>query len=400
MIQHLPLFLQEKNMEIDVRHYFNAVDFSPLAEKNRLTWKYLLGSAIEKKTSALTMQNIGKLNVAIIGAPFDSRSKGNYSQQSPDKIREELYLLSKFDNKINIADFGNLKPASSLKGNYQALRDIVEIFNELKITTIIIGGSQDLSVGVCEAFKNNRLFSFSTIDSLLDIKKSKEAFNSKNYLSRVFASQPHLFQFSLLGFQSHYVATEYFAKTKGMSSHLRLGKLRDNMALAEPILRNSDVLSFDLGAIKYSEAPGRCSFSPNGLRSEEACQLAKYAGLSDRLKVFGLFEYKTEKDQYNLTAKLAAQIIWYFAEGVANRRNLKPDEDDQCITYRVEVKNIDNPLVFLKNATTNQWWMQITPRSNNPLYFACSESEYMQASNDEIPELWLSYIQKLDGLLK
>ena len=387
-------------MEMDVRHYFDAVDFIQFSETSQSNWKYLIGAAIEKKTSSLTLQNIQKLDIAIIGTPFDSRKAGTNLSDAPDKIREELYQLSKFDAKLNIADFGNLKPASSIKGNYHAIRDIVEFFHELGIVTILIGGSQDLSVGVCEAFKNNNLFSFSTIDAFLDIKKGKESFNSTNYLSRVFTSQPNLFQFSLIGFQSHYIASEYFLKTKGINKNIRLGRLRDDITLAEPILRNSNFLSFDIGAVKHSEAPGGCSFTPNGLRSEEVCQLAKYAGLSTRLKVFGLFEYDVQKDQYDLTAKLAAQIVWYFLEGFINRQAEKPDENDKCIMYQVEVKNIDKPLVFYKNTDTNQWWMQIYSYDKKPIYFGCSENEYKQASNNEIPELWLNYIQKLDELLK
>jgi hypothetical protein len=172
------------------------------------------------------------------------------------------------------------------------------------------------------------------------------------------------------------------------------------MAATEPVFRNTDVLSFDIGAVKYSEAPGGNSFSPNGLRSEEACQLAKYAGLSNRLKVFGLFELDTKKDQYNITAKLAAQIIWYFIEGFIGRNNKLPNEDDNCIMYQVEVKYIDKPVIFYKNEETNQWWLQINSLDNRPNFIACSEKEYNQASNDEIPELWLNYMQKFDDLLK
>lgn len=387
-------------MEIDVRHYFDAVDFTQFSEKVKSNWKYQFGAAIEKKTTSLTPQNIKKLDIAIIGAPFDSRKLDNNLSEAPEKIREELYQLSKIDAKLNIADFGNLKSATSIKGNFQAIRDIVELFNELGVVTIIIGGSQDLTVGICEAFKANNMFSFSTIDAFLDIKKGRESFNSTNYLSRIFTTNPNIFQFSLIGYQSHYIASEYFSRTKGINNNIRLGRLNDNISIAEPALRNSDILSFDVGAIKHSEAPGSGSFSPNGLRSEEACQLAKYAGASNLMKVFGLFEYYTEKDEHDLTAKLIAQIIWYFTEGFTMRQNENPNENDKIIMYQVEVKNIDKPLVFYKNTETNQWWMQINTTDNKLFYFACSEFEYNQASNNEIPELWLNYIQKLDELLK
>jgi arginase family enzyme len=396
----LPLFLQLKFSNMDVHYYFNSVDFSTFYNSGHLSWKYSLGASIEKNSQVLSKEKIPKINIAIVGIPFDSRKENTYSPETPDKIRAELYQLSKFNTKINIADFGNLKPASTVKGNYQALRDIVDYFNELKIVTLIIGGSQDLSIGVCDAFKGDSYFSFSTIDAFLDVKKAKEPFDSTNYLSRLFSSQPGLFQFNLIGYQSHYVATENLNRIKSVSNHLRLGNLRDNITIAEPVLRNTDFLSFDVNSIKHSEAPGSFSIAPNGLQSGEACQLSKYAGLSNRLKVFGLFDIVAENDYKNLTVKLGSQIIWYFLEGFINRDNEKPDSTENGVMFQVEVDGLDKPIVFYKNNVTNRWWLEIETEEKRKLHFACSENEYEQASNNEIPELWLNYIQKIDNVLK
>ncbi len=387
-------------MEIDIRHYFDAVDFNRFSKTSRVNWKYSLGEAIEKKTVSIDLANYKKIDIAILGIPFDSRKDENSLNESPCKIRKEIYQLAKFDSSVSIVDFGNLKTATTVKGNYQALRDIVELFNQLEIVTVVIGGSQDLTIGICEAFNTNKFFSFSTVDAFLDIKKGVESFSSTNYLSRVFVSNPNIFHFNLIAYQSHFIPHEYFSKTEGISNHIRLGKIRDDITATEPVLRNTDILSFDLGAVKHSEAPGGGGYNPNGLRSEEACQLAKYAGLSNRLKVFGLFEYIAEQDKNCLTAKLSAQIIWYFIEGFIGRNNKLPNEDDNCTMYQVEVKHIDKPLLFYRNTITNQWWMQINSLNNKPTFIGCTEKEYNQASNDEIPELWLHYIQKLDELLK
>lgn len=385
---------------MDVQYYFNSVDFSQFHHSGHLNWKYSLGAAIEKNSQILSKENISKVNVAIVGIPFDSRKENTFSPESPNKIRAELYQLSKFDTKLKIADFGNLKPASSIKGNYRALRDIVDYLNELKIITIIIGGSQDLSIGVCEAFKGDNFFSFSTIDAFLDVKKGKEPFDSNNYLSRLFMSKQKFFQFNLIGFQSHYTTSESINKIQSCGNHIRLGSLRDNIAIAEPIIRNTDFLSFDVNSLKYSDAPGTLRVSPNGLRSEEACQLAKYAGMSNRLKVFGLFDIITEKDQNELTVKLAAQIIWYFLEGFVNRDNEKLDSNENCVMFQVEVESVDKPIVFYRNTKTNQWWIEIETYEKAKFHFACSENEYVVASNNEIPGLWLNYIQKIDEVLK
>jgi arginase family enzyme len=389
-----------KIFNMDVHYYFNSVDFSQFHNKGHLNWNYSLGAAIEKNSKVFLSDNISKVNVAIIGIPFDSGKNDTNSPESPDKIRTEIYQLANFDTKLKIADFGNLKPANSIKGNYKALRDIIDYFNELEIVTVIIGGSQDLSIGVCEAFKGNKFFSFSTVDAFLDIKKGKEQFDSNNYLSRLFISKSGLFQFNLIGFQSHYVTSESFRKIQNAGNHIRLGSLRDNIGFAEPVLRNTDFLSFDINSVKHADAPGTHKISPNGLRSEEACQLAKYAGLSNRLKVFGLFDVLTENDQNDLTVKLAAQIIWYFLEGFVNRDNEKPDSGDNYVTFRVEVEGVDKPIIFYRNKITNQWWIEIETYEKLKFHFACSENEYLFASNNEITELWLNYIQKIDEVLK
>lgn len=385
---------------MDIRYYFDEVNFSAHYDSGLLNWKYSLGAIIEKNSKSLTKENIQNLNIAIVGIPFDSRKEDNYSPESADKIRSQLYQLTKYNTKINIADLGNLKPASSVKGNFQALRDIVEYFNELNIVTVVIGGSQDLSVGICEAFTRNPFFSFTTVDAFLDIKKAKEPFNSSNYLSRLFSYQPQIFQFNLIAFQSHYLPSGFLDKIKTVSEHIRLGSLRDNITFAEPVLRNTDFLSFDIISLKNSEAPGSSRVNPNGLRSEEACQLAKYAGLSNRIKVFGIFEVDPANDRNNLTVALAAQIIWYFLEGFINRGSVSRDVAQNNIKYQVEVDNIDNPIVFYKNTITKQWWMEIETTEKTRLSIACSEKEYAQATNNEIPELWLKYLQKIDHRLK
>jgi hypothetical protein len=213
-------------------------------------------------------------------------------------------------------------------------------------------------------------------------------------------SKTGLFQFNLIGFQSHYTTSEAINKIQSGGNHIRLGKLRDNIGIAEPLLRNTDFLSFDVNSLKNSDAPGTQRVLPNGLRSEEACQLAKYAGLSNRLKVFGLFDIVTEKDQNDLTVKIAAQIIWYFLDGFVNRDNVNIDSNKNCVVFQVEVEGIDKPIVFYRNTTTNQWWIEIETFEKLKFHFACSENDYVIASNNEIPGLWLNYIQKIDEVLK
>lgn len=383
---------------MDVLHYFDKVDFSAFYENGPLCWKYSIGSLIEKNTNTVAENTFKKIKVAIIGAPFDSRTEIGTSQ-APNKIREELYQLAKPAASLSVADFGNIKSANSVKGNFQAIRDVIDYFTELKITVIILGGSQDLTVGACDAFANSRYFSLSVIDSHLDLKKGKETFSSANFLSRIFSNSTHIFQFNLLAYQSHLVPDELYSKLPGISQHIRLGKLRNHIALSEPVFRNTDVISFDIGAVKFAEAPGNGIVTPNGLSSDEACQLARYAGLSSRLRVFGLFNSIFKKEDYGLTLRLGAQIIWYFLEGFMHRSD-ENFKSDVFTRYQVEVSHINKPMVFLKNTMTNQWWMEVETLNHEILHFGCSKNDYEQAAGNEIPELWIKFIQKLDETLK
>lgn len=383
---------------MNLHPYFDAVDFTEFAKDISFSWKYSLGANIEKRTLKFCEGNVKNIEIAIVGVPFETVNNNCVISNVPDLVRKQLYRLAGQGN-IDIIDFGNLKPANSHKGNYLALRDVVDYLSELGIVSIVLGGSQDFSYGVCQAFRNEKYFSFSTIDAFLDVKKGNEMLSPDNYLSRIFTRLPNVFQFSLLGYQTHYVPNEYFSKVKGVNTNIRLGQLRDDITQAEPVFRNSDFLSFDLGALKHTDAPGERKL-PNGLHSEEACQLAKYAGLSKRLNVFGLFGISTSVADYEVTVCLAAQVVWYFIEGVLQRSSLLPGDGEGFVVTKVEITELNSPLIFYRNSETNQWWIQVQSVSNEIIYVACSEKDYVDASNNEIPGFWLKYVQKIDDILK
>ncbi|MFV0591911.1 MAG: hypothetical protein ACK5M7_11050 [Draconibacterium sp.] len=383
---------------MDLKPYFDAVDFSSYPEKSRLSWKQTLGAVVEKNTLALNDANLAKVEVALIGIPFETIENSCISNSVPDTIREELYQLA-VPGKLNIIDLGNLKEAQSHKGNYLALRDIVDYLSELKIVCLLLGGSQDFSYGVCQAFGEDKMFSFSVVDAFLDVKKGVKSFQTDNYLSRIFSKQPDLFGFNLLGYQRHYIPDQLFEKIKGVGNHLSLGELHGNISLAEPIFRNSDFVSIDFGTLKFSETYGKQKL-PNGLYSEDICQLARYAGLSTRLRVLGMFEIQEDTGSCGVNVNLAAQAAWYFLEGHIQQSHMKPQDQEGFIIHKVEVWQVETPLVFYENKENGQWWMQIQSSDNSFVYLACSEQEFIDASLNEIPEIWLKYVQKIDEILK
>ncbi len=380
---------------MNLNDYFDPVDFIHLSDENSPLGKYALGNAVEVPNNAVSLKSLMKTNVVILGVPETNGVRQKKGASSPDRIRRALYRLSSFEGNLKVIDLGNLKPAKSSKGTLLALRDIIEYLNELNIVTVVLGGTQELTLGICEAYKNEPFFWLSTIDAALDVKKGTETFSSKNYLTRLFRKFPQLFQFSLIGYQQHLTGELLLQRTSSIGSHLRLGALRDNIKQAELLLRNTNVLSFDLGAIKYNEAPATSSRNPNGLYGEEACQLAHYAGLSPRLSVFGLFEIIIENDKDGLTTALAAEIIWYFLKGISARK-----QSVLRTAYKVEIEGMEHPIVFRHERELNRWWFDVQAITGETIEIACSEEEYRQAAANEIPERWLRFIQKMDTLSK
>ncbi len=379
---------------MNLTDYFEPVDFDPEVSDHNLPARYSLGFTIKKFTPKFLSGKTKNCDIVLIGAPYSAGKQ--QGSETLKKIRRELYSLANPENNIKIADLGNLKPATSIKGILLALRDVVEYLAELNILTIVIGGTQELTAGICNAFKNDRFFWLSVIDSSLDVKKRVETFNYANYLTSIFKNLPDIFQFSLIGYQTHLTGEKIISRIKQSGEYMRLGRLRERFSDAESILQNTDVLSFDMGAVKFSEAPSTIHKNPNGLRSEEACQLARYAGLSSKIKVFGLFNIlESKKQEHDITTKLAAEIIWYFIEAAGNK-----NFPVKKIIYNVSVEGLDKPITFKHEKETGRWWFEIGSLTGETIDIACTYRDYMEASENGIPEKWLKYVQKMDDLSK
>jgi formiminoglutamase len=386
---------------MDIRYYFKPVDFSKILDGGYLKDKNSLGYLIEKNTSAFDGTNIGKYKIAIIGVPYEENTPNKGTATAPDKIRGFLFQLSDINPKLKIVDLGNIKKGSGKNDTYFAVRDVVDYLRELGIVAIILGGGQDIGLGVSRAFADEKYFQMSLIDPTIDLKSNREPFDSTNYLTRILKETPDIFNLNFIGFQSYFVSRKILEQISNRFETIRLGQVRGNITELEPVLRDTHFLSFDIGALRLQDAPGYYNGSPNGIYSEEACQISRYAGISDKLSVFGLFEVNPKKDHNDQTSKLAAHIIWYFIEGFNVRRNDDPLRNPSDFKqYIVENDETGEPIVFFNHIITNRWWMQLENINKNKLVLACLEADYNMAAKKEIPPKWLKFIRKTDRLSK
>jgi len=377
-------------MEWDL--YLNPVDFSKFEEPLWSQKKYLLSSLLKKNEEKLLL---GKTDIVIIGVEEDRNAIKKGSFESPDAIRKYLYNLNRISSKFKIRDLGNIKVGKSVNDTYFALKEVCRELMKKGITIVILGGSQDLTIGISMAFEKEP-FRLVAIDPMIDLRIGEKIINSDNYLNSILNKKGKGNSAAILGYQNYFTDSKELEYASSVNIQTRrLGQLRYDMKESEPFFRDSDMVGFDLNSIRQAEAPGQYFQSPNGLYPEEACQLIHYAGMSNDVKVAGFFNLISELDATDLSSKLMAQIVWHFLEGFYLRIPEDPAVGKHGFTeYNVSLNDIDFILGFYKSEKTGRWWMKITtPGKEEDIFIPCSQKDYEQSCRNEISDRLLRAIR-------
>jgi arginase family enzyme len=390
---------------MDIDFYFEPINLSgyEFSEKAR---RRQLGDVVKAFSSPNNFPDLKGVDIVIIGV-FEDRNAINNSgcSKAPNKIRKYLYRLFEGNYLANFADLGNIKMGNTVEDTYFALSRVLKELIKNNIVPIVIGGSQDLTFANYQAYEDlGQIINIVSVDPLFDLGDTEREINSQSYLSKIILHQPnYLFNFSNIGYQTYFVDQEGIDLMKNLFfDTYRLGHVQANLEEVEPIVRNADLISFDISAIRYSDAPGNRNASPNGLYGEEACKIAHYAGMSDKLTSIGFYEMNPDKDPNEQTAHLVSQIIWYFMDGFYSRKNELPHQEKRrFIKYHVTLENEKDELVFYKSKKSDRWWMEIPLRSSQKVKFKrhhlipCSYLDYQTALNNELPDRWWKAYQKL-----
>ena len=367
--------------------------------------KKTLGETINIYRNEDEFPNLEGVDLAIIGVKEERGTVDNKGcADGIDYIRKALYPLFDHWPQLHIIDLGDVRIGKDVNDTYYAVNQVLTELMKYKIVPIIIGAGQDLTYTMYQVYEpTGKLINIAAVDPMFDIGNDKEVLNSHSYLSHIILHQPNfLFNFTNIGYQSYYVDIENIELMKQLLfDAYRLGNIKQNIELTEPLIRNANLLSFDVSAIRAADAPGVKNASPNGFNGEEACRMTRYAGLSYKLSSIGFFEYNPHYDINSRTSNLIAEMIWYFIEGFANRQDDIPTmESTDFRRYNVQIGD-NQDVVFLCHKISGKWWMDMSflqkadQRYERHHFIPCSKEDYDQAMRNELPDKWWQFYQKL-----
>lgn len=387
--------------------------FEPLSAEMRFDdgiRRNRLGEIIHLHAEGEEMPELSLFDIALVGVTEDRNALANVgSANAPDLIRGALYALHQGNFAPRIVDLGNLKNGFNPEDTYFALTSVISQLIGMNVIPVVLGGSQDLTFAQYRAYETlGQIVNLVAIDPRFDLGQVEGDLDNQSYLSKIILHQPNfLFNFTNIGFQTYYVDQDAIQLMKNLLfDSYRVGVIRENLEEAEPLIRNADIISVDITAVRMSDAPGAENASPNGFYGEEICQIMRYAGRSDKLSSIGFYEYNPSFDPRGQTAQLIAQMIWYLLEGFYFRSDDipakgKPWDEHQFIKYMVPIEDHEHEIVFLKSRKSDRWWMKVPCRSDNPTsyerhYFVpCSYNDYQIALKNEVPDRWWQVYQKL-----
>ena len=383
---------------IELNAYFQPLSQGVYSAKNR--WETTqLGNLIKLHTHDY-FPELKFAEVAIFSIQEYDGSE-NSSTDGDCRIRQALYKLH-FDNLPRVVDLGSLNLLPERKDSFALIEKVCSELLRDGILPLIIGGGQDISYAVYKAYASiDKVITFTSVDREFDIGLEEDKLASHSFLGKIIAHKPScLFHFTNLSYQSFYVSPLAIDMLESMNFDVyRLGSLKSNMHEIEPVMRNTDFLSLDISAIKFSYSRANVYSGPNGLSGEDACKIMRYAGISDKLSSLGIFEYNQNLDQDNQTSQLISQMIWYFLEGYKNRKQELNPNLSNCLKYTVAFEDGKHEIVFYKSRNTGRWWMGVPFKSSvqslSQNYFvACSYQDYETANRGEVPERWFKTFQK------
>jgi len=333
--------------------------------------------------------NWNNYDVAVIGIDYDT------DFESINNIRKHLYSLF-LPSSLNVLDLGNFWFSDNYEESTENLKAIFDLISSNDIKLAVIGSESVFNVVFFDYFVENKLtFSNLSIDSSLNYThKEIERLSSDNFLNYLVSNTKNVDRIIHLGHQNFLVnplSLKDFVN-KGNIAY-RLSEVQSDFLDLEPEFRDVDVINLSLSAVRFSDAPGAENSLPNGFNTYEICKLANFSGLSDNVKIFGLYNYNSQNDVNDVGAKLSAQVIWHFFDAFSRKKyfsELKHNDYSSFYTKFI-LDGDETEFKFVHCEKTDRWWFVIR-YSKFEKMLPCSFKDYENIKNGTLSRRLKAYL--------
>jgi len=363
-------------VKTEIIDYINKLDNSQLGSKLKINGRDNLNS----------FEALDVVIFSINEYRFNSSIQKSFNANKD--FRKKLYSLHYGNWDLNIYDFGDLENGNKISDTQFALEKILEFFSKNKILVLTIGGSQNLLYNVYSSQKQSLpKINLVSVDNKIDFSENDESFLSKIIMDE----NNKLENFSNIGYQKQLTSfSENKLIDKMYFESINLGKIKANINEAEPVLRDSNIVSFNINSVKSGDLNNAHQY-PNGLSSYELCSLSRFSGLSSKVNIVSFFE----NWDLSIMNSLLAESTWYVIDGYSTRINENPLENsNNFIYYHIELDNYK--FKFYRSKLSDRWWVEFINDeviSIEKDIISCTYNDYNNCKNSVIPERILTRLK-------
>lgn len=359
---------------------------------------FALGQAIKFREDVIEIDEKSNDKIAIIGVT-ESRSKQKDLIEDVDfsLVRTQLYELQMGNWSIDLYDFGDVVYYDDKAETEKVFREVTNGLIRDGYVVVILGGNPSLGYQQYRAYDEivDKVY-YLTIDHKLRLDKDEAQTTENNYLTKIISNEPfNLLDYTNIGFQTYFVAQEKLDLLDQLNfDAVRLGLISENVKEIEPYSRDANAALLNLSSLQGSDFSSSKNMTPNGFTSREICALTRYLGFSNKLTSLYVCDYI--ENYKKLDHLLISQMIWYFIDGKNHRPEIKSFGDAQYFE-KIFVPTEGYNYIFYRNILTNQLWIEVDNTVDGERKFeiiSCSEKDYEQALNGEIPNRWWKYFKK------
>jgi formiminoglutamase len=278
-----------------------------------------------------TLNTSGNLTFAILGFHCDEGVRRNFgrigAEEGPSALREALAKLPIQKQNISCIDVGNIVCMDGdLEASQAALGEVIQILLEKKWHPILLGGGHEISYGHYQGIR--RVFSDASLgminfDSHFDMRHLLPEHKGSSGTSFLQIAGENTkknlkFDYNCIGVQHAGNIREVIEAAKKYGTKilwaddLHQGLVEKHTDFIDRIVDENEIIyvSICLDVFASSFAPGVSAIQPLGLSPWHVIPLLRQLAASGKVVSYDIAELSPRYDKDNMTAKLAANLIF------------------------------------------------------------------------------------------